>query len=200
MKKDANTDYDIHPLIKQRWSARAFSQEPVEMDKIHRLLEAARWAPSSMNQQPWRFIIGIDKDETHQKLFDTLVEFNQIWAKSPVLILCLGKTKMNMKDEPNEAYSYDVGQAVAYLTIQATQEDLFVHQMGGFDKGMAMELFDVPVSYMPLVILAIGHYGDSDTLPEKIKILEFSPRLRTEIEEMVFSGSFGHKADIFTKK
>ena len=129
MKKDANTDHNINKYIKQRWSARAFSQETVEMDKVLRVLEAARWAPSSMNQQPWRFIVGVDKDETHQKLFSTLVEFNQIWAKAPVLILALGKTNMNMKDEPNEASSYDVGQAVATLVIQATQEDLFVHQM-----------------------------------------------------------------------
>ena len=200
MKKDANTDHNINKYIKQRWSARAFSPEAVEMDKVLRVLEAARWAPSSMNQQPWRFIVGVDKDETHQKLFSTLVEFNQIWAKAPVLILALGKTNMNMKDEPNEASSYDVGQAVATLVIQATQEDLFVHQMGGFDKGLAMELFNIPVNYKPLVILAIGHYGNADTLPDKIKILEMSPRNREDLEDLVFSGSFGHKTDLFTKK
>ena len=199
MKKDAQTNHDIHQLIKQRWSARAFSQEPIELDKILRVLEAARWAPSSMNQQPWRFIIGLNKDETHQKLFDILVEFNQIWAKAPVLILAIGKTKMNINDEPNEAYSYDVGQAVATLALQATEEDLFVHQMGGFDKGKAMELFQIPLNYMPLTILAIGHYGDSDLLPEKIKILEYSPRIREDLEGIVFSGTFGHKADIFNK-
>ena len=200
MKKDAQTNHDIHQLIKQRWSARAFSQEPIELDKILRVLEAARWAPSSMNQQPWRFIIGLNKDETHQKLFDILVEFNQIWAKAPVLILAIGKTKMNINDEPNEAYSYDVGQAVATLALQATEEDLFVHQMGGFDKGKAMELFQIPLNYMPLTILAIGHYGDSDLLHEKIKILEYSPRVREDLEGIVFSGTFGHKADIFNKK
>ena len=199
MKKDAHTNHEIHKLIKQRWSARAFSQEPIELDKILSVLEAARWAPSSMNQQPWRFIIGMNKDETHQKLFDTLVEFNQIWAKAPVLILAIGKTKMNINDEPNEAYSYDVGQAVATLALQATEEDLFVHQMGGFDKGKAMELFQIPLNYMPLTILAIGHYGDSDLLPEKIKILEYSPRVREDLEGIVFSGTFGHKADIFNK-
>ena len=200
MKKDAHTDYDIHLLLKQRWSPRAFSAGKVDDNKILSILEAARWAPSSLNQQPWRFILCYKGTEAYDKLFGTLVEFNQVWAKAPVLILTVGKTKMNMNDDLNSAYMYDVGQAVATLTIQATYEGLFVHQMGGFDKEKTKELFEIPSNYLPITILAVGNYGDSDLLPEKIRILEFSPRIRTNLEDFVYSDIFGHKSEIFTKK
>ena len=200
MRKDALTNHDIHQLLKQRWSPRAISAEPVDQKKILNILEAARWAPSSANQQPWRFIIGINGDETYQKIFNTLVEFNQAWAKVPILILSIGKTKLNMKDAPNESYSYDVGQAVANLTIQASSEGLFVHQMGGFDKEKAIELFNIPSAYKPLTVIAIGYYGNADLLPENLKIREYAQRERSNLEEIVFSDSFGHKADIFNHK
>ncbi|MEI6750207.1 MAG: nitroreductase family protein, partial [Bacteroidota bacterium] len=131
LSKEAPTTLSLHELIRKRWSPRAFAPTAVEPEKLQRIVEAARWAPSSSNLQPWIFVIGFSGDKTYNAIFSTLVEFNQLWAiTAPVLMLAIGK-ETNAKGEPNGSYSYDVGQAVAYLTMQAMAEDLYVHQMGG---------------------------------------------------------------------
>jgi len=195
MEKEAPSNYNIHPLIKKRWSPRAFSSSPVDNEILLRLFEAARWAPSGSNQQPWRFIVGFRGDDTYERIMDTLVEFNQLWAQhAPVLILSLGRKVMNDKDKINPSYNYDVGQAVSQLSLQATAENLFVHQMGGFDAKQAVQLFNIPAQYKPETVIAIGYPGDYKILHENLQKLELAERKRFSLDDLVFSGKFGQKA------
>ncbi|HSW68266.1 MAG TPA: nitroreductase family protein [Bacteroidales bacterium] len=198
MEKPASTVYGIHPPLSRRWSPRAFSSRPIEKEKLQRLFEAGRWAPSSYNQQEWRFIIGFRGDETHQKLFGTLVEFNQLWAgKAPVLILTCGQHTSLGNSIRDSIFSYDVGQAVAMLTIQATSEDLFVHQMSGFDKDKAAELFDLPDNVEPLTIMTIGYPGDISDLHPDLQPMEKSERVRENFDNFVFTGKFGQPSGLY---
>lgn len=195
LNKEAPTKIAIHPLIRQRWSPRAFAETPIEPGKLERIFEAARWAPSASNLQPWHFIVGFMGDETYDAIFSTLVEFNQLWAKTaPILMLAIGK-ETNSKEETNSSYKYDVGQALAYLTMQAIDEDIFVHQMGGFDKELAGQLLGVPDNYTVLTAIAIGYRGDPEVLHENLKRMEYAPRVRKPLHEFVFAGNFGEKAN-----
>lgn len=197
--KSAQTKHDIHPILNERWSPRAFSDKQVEKEKIQRLFEAARWSPSSSNEQPWRFIIGYKGDETYEKIFDTFVEFNQLWAiTAPVLILTIGNS-MSAKnpEKPNSAYAYDCGQAVAHLTFQASADGLFVHQMGGFNTEKAAKAFQVPQSFKVLTALAVGYMGDPEVLHPNLKKMEVAVRERQSLEQMVFTGKFGQTIDLF---
>ncbi len=190
MEKPAITTLDIHPVIKNRWSPRSFSDKAVSEEQLQRILEAARWAPSSFNEQPWRFIVGIKGDETYKKLYDCLVEFNQIWAgNAPVLVLAIGK-KTSAKGQENTVYQYDVGQSMAYITLQAETEGLRSHQMGGFSKTKARELFNIPEDFNPMVMSAIGYQDEPDKLKPDFANMEKQPRERKPIEEIVITGSF----------
>ncbi len=196
MNKTAKTTFEIHPLLRERWSPRAFSNRMVETDKLFRMLEAARWSPSSSNEQPWRFIIGLKGDETYMKIYDTFVEFNQLWAKTaPVLMLSVGH-RMSLKNQgkPNVSYVYDVGQAVAHLTIQAMSDGLFVHQMGGFDKEAAARFFDVPAEFEVLTAIAVGYIGDPEVLHPNLKKMEYAERERRPLDTMMFRTKFGTPA------
>jgi nitroreductase len=193
--KNALTILPIHQFIKQRWSPRAFAPSSVENEKLELIFEAARWAPSSSNLQPWYFIVGFSGDETYRAIYSTLVEFNQLWAKTaPVLVISIGK-ETNLKGEPNWSHKYDVGQALAYLTIQAMAEEVYVHQMGGFDKELAGQLLGVPESYKVITAFAMGYLGDPEVLQENLKRMEYAPRTRKPLDEFVFSGKFGEKAN-----
>ena len=196
--KEAQTDFPIHPLLVERWSPRAFQEKEIEQEKLNTLFEAARWSPSGSNQQPWCFIIGLKGDETYKKLFNCLVEFNQIWTKNvPVLVLSCGKKVMNEKERINPSYMYDVGQSVAYLTFQAMHLGLYVHQMGGFDKEMAVRLFDIPAMFKPITVIAIGYIGDYSILPERMQKSELAVRTRFKASDWVFSGKFGQKSALY---
>jgi len=195
LSKEAPTEIAIHELIRQRWSPRAFAPTPVAGEKLHRIFEAARWAPSSSNLQPWLFIVGFSGDDTYKAIYSSLVEFNQLWASTaPVLLISVGK-ETNIKGEPNGSYKYDVGQAMAILSMQAMAEGIFVHQMGGIDKDMAARLLGVPVDYKVLTAMALGYPGDPEILHENLKRLEYAPRKRKPLDEFVFTGKFGEKAN-----
>src|SRR5262245_4816799 len=145
MHKPADTHYEIHDFLKNRWSPRAFSSQPVETDKLLSLFEAARWSPSAQNSQHWSFVI--DKNahkELHQPLINTIMGRNQLWTPNvPVLVLTV--TKLNPERPAANPYAYyDLGQAVAHLSVQATALGLRVHQMAGFDHEEARKLFQVP--------------------------------------------------------
>lgn len=192
MQKPAVTDKDLHPLIKNRWSPRSFDVRSVETVKLQRLFEAARWAPSSFNEQPWRFVAGEKGDETWQKIFDSLNDWNQQWAaQAPVLVLTLGSARHAKNNKENATFKYDVGQAVACLTVQASADGLVVHQMGGFSKQKTVEHFDIPEDFVPLTISAIGYQAAPENLPADFETLERSPRSRKPLEELVYSGRFG---------
>lgn len=200
MKKTAPAKYTIHPLLADRWSPRAYSSKEIPVEKIQRLFEAARWAPSSSNDQEWRFIVGFKGDETYKKIFDTLVEFNQLWAgNAPVLVLISGESISNKTGKPSPIFSYDVGQSVAMLSIQATHEGLYVHQMGGFDKKMAKENFELPETVLPLAVMSIGYPGEVSQLHPNLQPMEKSDRVRNNFDTFVFTNKFGEPTSLFNE-
>lgn len=186
--KKPDTPYDLHPLIAQRWSPRAFSDKPVTKENILKLFDAARWAASSFNEQPWRFLIGMKGDDSYNKILDTLVEFNQQWARNaPVLIISCGKKTFSKNGKPNRHYAYDTGQAMANLALQATADGLHIHQMAGFSREKVVELFSIPEDFEPLAACALGYLGDPSILDEKSQRSETSARSRKSLDEIVFS-------------
>jgi len=196
MHNPAKTDYPVHDLIQNRWSPRAFSDNPVSPETLRSLFEAARWAPSSSNEQPWAFIVGTKDDlETHSKILSTLVEFNQGWAKhAPVLAIAVSQMEFARNKTPNRNAFYDTGAAVAHLTAEATSRGLFVHQMAGFDPQKAIEVFHIPNGWEPIAVFAIGYPGDPNALPDKLRERELAPRSRKPISEFVMSSDWGHPA------
>ncbi len=193
--KEAKTTFDIHPNLKNRWSPRAFSDKQVEVEKLQRLFEAARWTPSAFNAQPWHFMLGQNNDETYKKIFDCLVEFNQMWTKfAPVLVISIGQRIFNEKE--NSAFNYDVGQSVAQLSFQAMEEGLFVHQMTGFDPQKAAELFKLPEGYKAISAFSIGYLGNPSILDPRMQKTEKAERERKSITDFVFKNTFGQPSEL----
>ncbi len=190
--KQANNDYPVHPLIKERWSPRVFDAQPVEDEKIRSLFEAARWAASSMNDQPWRFIYAKKGSAAYDKIVDCLYEFNQGWVThAPVLILTAYKEKFD-SGKTNFHAGHDLGLAVANLTLQAQAMGLGVHQMAGVHWQKAQEVFDVPEGIHVSTCLAVGYYGgDTDLLSEELRKSEQAPRSRKKQNEFAFEGKWG---------
>jgi nitroreductase len=201
MHNPAPTSHPIHQLLHQRWSPRAFSEKPIPPDVLRSLFEAARWAPSSSNEQPWVFIVATrDEQENHARLLSTLVEFNQAWAKhAPVLAIAISEMAFARTGKPNRNAFYDTGAAVANLSLEATAQGLFVHQMGGFDPHKAIELFEIPSGWEPIAAFVIGYPGDPDSLPEPLRQRELAPRERKPLDLFVMGGHWG-KAATFLKK
>jgi nitroreductase len=197
MEKQANTDHPIHTLLTNRWSPRAFGNRKVEKEKLQRLFEAARWAPSASNEQPWYFIIGQAGDDTYRKIFETLVEFNQLWAKTaPVLMLLAGKTKSGKSGKHNPWWQYDTGQAAAHLTFQAASDGLWLHQMGGFDAEKAGKSFNLPEDHTAITVIALGYQGDAARLHPNLQKLEIAERERKNTRTFVFSNTFGEPSKL----
>ena len=196
MEKPAPAEYEILDLLRRRWSPHAFDARPVEADKLHRVLEAARWAMSSFNGQPWSYILATrDQPEEWQRLFDCLVEGNKAWAHTaPVLMLSVAALKFEHNGKPNRLAQHDVGAASAMMTIQATAEGLFVHQMAGFDTERARQTFQIPEDHEPMAAIAMGYPGDINVLPEKLKERTLAPRVRKPLSQFVFRGKWGQSA------
>lgn len=198
MNKEAKTNYEILPVLKKRWSPRAFIDQPVSNQQLQRLFEAARWSPSASNEQPWAFILGKKGDETYNKIFSTLVEFNQLWGQFvPVLVMSFARINTRKDDSENYYRWYDLGQSVAHLSFQAHSDGLYVHQMGGFDLKKGIELFNVPKGFEAVTVFAIGYIGDPEILHPNLKKLEYLERERNNAGDFVFSGKFGNKAEIY---
>ncbi|MGC2163008.1 MAG: nitroreductase family protein [Silvibacterium sp.] len=171
-----------------RWSPRAFADKPVAAKDLKTIFEAAHWAASSFNEQPWRFLVGRKGDETYRKIFDSLVEFNQMWAKSaPVLILSVGKKTFSHNSSPNYYGLHDTGAATAYLALQASALGLHAHSMGGFDQAKARAAFGIPDDYAIGAVTALGYFGDPEALPDHFKQQEKAPRSRKPLDEVVFA-------------
>jgi len=196
MQKAAPADYPIHDLIRTRWSPRAFSDKPISDETLRSLFEAARWAPSSSNEQPWAFLVSRKGDGVnHEKMLGTLVEFNQAWAKNaPVLVIAVAELAFAKNGTPNRNALYDTGAAVAHLTTEATSRGLFVHQMAGFDPQKAREAFEIPSGWEPIAAFTIGHPGDPATLPDTLREREQAPRVRKPLSEFVMLGKWGKQA------
>ncbi|MCP9468454.1 MAG: nitroreductase family protein [Nitrospira sp.] len=193
MEKPAPTDYPIHELLARRWSPRAFAERPVEPEKLQSLFEAARWAPSSNNEQPWRFIVANKADETQwNRLFACLVEGNRVWAfRAPVLALSVASLYFGKTGAPNRHAMHDTGMAVQNLAIQAVALGLIVHQMAGFDVEQARKDLKIPSEYEPVAMIAVGYPGDPSLLSGALHEREVAPRRRQPVSSFVFSGEWG---------
>jgi nitroreductase len=190
--KPAPTDVDIHELIAGRWSPRAFADKPVERAQLHRLLEAARWAPSSNNMQPWRFI-AFDRERdsaAFQRAFDTLAPTNQKWNAHVPLLVCVAAYSLTPKNEPNKTALYDTGAAAMTLVLQAHSLGLATHQMGGFDRDAFRAAFSIPEDVQLIAMVAIGHFGDPGQLDDVMREREAAPRTRKPLGETAFEGAW----------
>ena len=193
MGKPADTLYPIHDLLRQRWSPRAFDDRPIEPEKLRSLCEAARWAPSSNNEQPWRFIVANKDYETEwNRLLACLVEGNRKWAyRAPVLILSVASLNFEDDSTPNRHAFYDTGMAVENLVLQATALGLTAHQMAGFDVEKARADLKIPSGYEPVAMIAVGYPGEIASLPDRLRERELQLRSRRPISEWTFSGQWG---------
>lgn len=186
--KHAPSGTGVEELMLRRWSPRAFADRPVSAEDLKKMFEAASWAASSYNEQPWRFLVGRRGDETYKKIFDALIEFNQSWAKTaPVLIFSVGKKTFSQNGSPNHYALHDTGAATANLALQATALGLHTHSMAGFDNEKIRESFQVPADYVIGAVTAIGYLGDANALPEQMQKMETSPRERKPLQDFVFS-------------
>jgi nitroreductase len=187
------TDHPVHELIAARWSPYAFADRPVPKHDLLALFEAARWAPSSYNEQPWSYLVATKEDpEEYGRLLSCLVAGNQTWAKAAP-VLALGCTRLNFarNGQPNAAALHDLGLASATLVVEATARGLAVHQMIGILPDRARELYQVPEGVQPLTGLAIGYVGDPAALPENLRARDAARRPRKPLAEFVFAGRWG---------
>ena len=191
--KPAPTIHPIDPLLAGRWSPRAFSAQAVTAEQLNSILEAARWAPSSSNIQPWRFLVWDRFLDAHayDRAFATLVPFNQDWVRGcPVLIAACAST-VNSRGEPNRTAWYDTGAAAFSLTLQAHALGLAAHQMGGFDPALLRVAFQVPAEVEIIAMIAIGHHGDVQQLNDTLREREQAPRGRLALGDIAFAGEWG---------
>lgn len=194
----AATSHDIHPLLRGRWSPRAFSSQPIPDADVLSLIEAARWTPSAVNEQPWNFIVIPREDAaTFELALSCLAEGNVVWAQHvPLLILSVARLVRTRDGSPNGSALYDLGQAVAHLTVQAAALGLLVHQMGGFSAELAREVFAIPEDHAPVTFVAVGYQGDPERLPESLRERERAPRQRKPLESFVFGGGWGQPSPL----
>jgi nitroreductase len=177
----------VEPIL-NRWSPRAYADRDVSIEDLKKGFEAARWAASSSNEQPWRFLVGRRGDETFKKILDALVPGNQVWAKNaPVLILSVARKHFTHNGHVNRHYWHDTGAAMANFAVQITALGLHSHSMAGFDHDKAHAAFAIPDDFETVAVTAVGYLGDPDSLPEGPRKSELSPRQRKDLKEFVFS-------------
>jgi nitroreductase len=191
--KQAVPDHPVQELIARRWSPYAFANRPVAEADLRCIFEAARWAASSYNEQPWRYIVATKANpEEFEKLLSCLVDGNQVWAKAaPVLALGCSSLNFAKNGRPNAAAEHDLGMASATLTVEATARGLSVHQMIGILPDRARELYRIPEAIKPLTGLAIGYAAEADVLPESLRGRDLAVRTRTPLAGFVFGGEWG---------
>jgi nitroreductase len=191
MKKKASSSVDLHPIIAERWSPRSFDgTAEMSVPDLTALIEAARWAPSSNNSQPWRFVIARRGDHHFAQLVDTMAGFNKMWApKAAALIFVLANT-VNDDGSPRIAALYDAGLAASLLTVEAHHRGLAVHQIGGFDQEQAKSAFNIPANLTPIVILAVGKQAPAEELEDSTLLeREIADRVRKPLDELIIGGS-----------
>ena len=198
MVKRAATEHPIQELLATRWSPYAFDSRPVSKADIRSLFEAVRWAASSYNEQPWRYLVATqDEPEEFAKLLSCLVEPNQVWAKvAPLLAITVASLNFQLNGKPNKAAIHDLGLAAGSLTFEATARGLAVHQMIGILPERVRELYEIPEGYEAVTALAIGYAGDPHQLPEKLGARDLAPRTRKPLRELVFSGRWGRASGV----
>jgi nitroreductase len=194
MRKPATSDYPIHDLIRERWSPRAFDDRAVARADLLSLFEAARWAPSSGNEQPWRFIVA-DR-HTDAAAFDRLIaslnESNQVWARfAPIVGYSVACMTWQKTGKPNRHAWHDVGLSMSLLLVEATSRGLFVHQMAGYDTQKAREACELPEGFEPVAAFVVGYPGSLDRLDDRNRAREIAPRTRRPVNEFAFLGRWG---------
>jgi len=193
MRKPAPVDHPVHDLIRERFSPRAFSPRPFDDKTLASLLEAARWAPSSFNEQPWYFVIARrDDEEAFARMLSCLKPANQTWAQSAaVLMLAVARLSFARNGQPNRHAVHDVGIACAHLAIQATAMGLGVHMMAGFDAAKARESLAIPEGMEPVSAIAIGHPASLEELTPEGRERAARPRERKALNDFVWTGTWG---------
>lgn len=186
------TDLDVHPLISERYSPRSFSDRDITEGELELVLEAARLAPSSMNEQPWRFLVVRKGGEGHALMLESLMESNRVWAdKAPVLIMNMVHRTFARNGQVNVHAWHDLGLAIAQLTAQATALGMGLHQLGGFHPALAREAFDIPEDLDVVSVTALGFPGDADQLPENLRQRELTRSPRRPLSEVAWRGKVG---------
>lgn len=192
MEKSTEIERPLLEAIEKRRSKRSYAGTSIEPEKIQSLFEAARWAPSSSNEQPWSYIYATkDQTELWNKLFEPLFDLNKVWVeRAPLLVVGLIRKNFISNGNPNTYASYDLGAANALLSLQATHMGLNVHQMGGFNREIAKANMNIPDTHEAVVIMAIGYLGDLEQLPENLKQREVAPRQRYVQQAFVMNKAF----------
>lgn len=182
--------YDIDPIYLKRWSPRSFLNKDVPEDVLYSVFEAARWAPSAANMQPWRFIVARSKAD-REKFLTFINEGNVAWCdKAPVLVAVV--SKMNSERGENVTHAFDTGAAWGFLALEAARKGLVTHAMGGFNREQAKEVLHIPENYAIHAIVALGYQGEKEVLQEKFQERE-KPSDRNEVGEFLFEGTFREK-------
>ena len=192
MEKKARTNYPINDLLIKRWSPRAFSHKAPGKEIILSLFEAARWAPSCFNEQPWTFLYASREDtEEFETMLNCLLPGNIRWASEvPILIIAVAAKKFASGRENRWAW-HDTGLAVENLLLEATSKGLFAHPMAGFDSQKVIETYKIPEGHEPVLAIAVGYPGETSSLPEDLQEMEISQRDRRPIYEFTFRRIWG---------
>jgi nitroreductase len=196
MEKLAKAEHPISRLLLRRWSPLAFSSREVEPEKLLSLLEAARWAPSSYNGQPWSYMVATRNNPAeYERMLSCLADANRRWAQAaPVLMISTASHNFAHNNRPNRHAAHDLGMATMSMVVQAMEFDLYVHQMGGFSPERARELYELPADVEPFAAIAIGYMGEHESLPEDLRARELAPGTRKPLPEFVFEGRWGRPA------
>lgn len=192
--KHASADHPIHELLARRWSPYAYDPRPVERAALLTCLEAARWAASSFNEQPWSFLVAAREEEAEfARMLACLMEANQAWARNAgVLMLTVAARTFTRNGKPNRVAEHDVGMAVAGLTVQATDLGLVVHEMAGVNLARARQQYAIPESHDPLTAIALGYAADVETFADAgLAQRDRTPRARKPLGDFVFAGTWG---------
>ena len=197
MEKKADTRVPIQELLASRWSGRAIDPDrSLEPQVVTSLLEAARWAPSCFNEQPWRFLVFDGADPSARELArDCLVDGNSWARKAPLLLLSVARETFARNDKPNRHAQHDVGLATENLVLQASSLGLVTHQMAGYDADRARTAFAIPDGFTPMAMIAVGHPGRLEDLPEALQEREIAPRSRNDLRVIAFAGAWERPYD-----
>jgi nitroreductase len=182
-------EYDVNQIFLDRWSSRAMSGEEISKDELMSLFEAAKWAPSSYNNQPWRFLYAMRNTANWELFFNLMVEGNQAWTKNAAALIVVISKKTFDNGKPSRTHSFDTGAAWQNLALRGSLKGLVVHGMQGFDYDKAKVVLNIPEDYKVEAMIAVGKPGRKETLPEKLQEREF-PSNRKKLSEITLEGKF----------
>jgi len=190
VKENRKPEYKINPLILNRWSARSIKDEEISDEELMPLFEAAKWAPSSRNGQPWRFIYSKKNTEYWDTFFDFLTDSNKMWCKNaPVLIVIISRKNFEQDNQFSRNHNFDTGAAWENLALEATRIGLVAHPIGGFNVDKARRILEIPNDYEVEIMVAVGKRGEKEALSENLQQREF-PNGRKPLKEIVMEGKF----------